>query len=101
MTKIIFIYKKIETPINCNEKDYIKDICNNFCLQIGLEYDNYDFIYENCKINEELTFKEQFKDININNKINIIVIQKNNIINKINVDKKKQKNEITLKYKIN
>jgi len=84
MKEIIFIYEETETIINCNEEEYMKDIIDKVCIKIGIKIDCYDFIYEGNIINFQLKFIEQFKQINMANKIKIIINKKNNIKNKDN-----------------
>ena len=89
MAEIIFNYEGVNTTIQCNENDKVKDIINKFLIKIQKQDDNLYFLYNGTKINYELTFNEQANKLDKNRKImNVLVIDdkdknvKNDIISK-------------------
>ena len=56
MTSIKFIFNKIQTIIQCNLEDLMRDICKRFADKMNLELNKLNFIYEFKEINYELTF---------------------------------------------
>ena len=84
MVEVIFNYKGINTIIQCNINDKMKDIINRFLNKIGKNENNTNllYIYGDNIINYELTFIQQANEIDRNrNKMNIVV--------KLNNDNKK------------
>ena len=74
MAEVTFNYKGIETIIQCNINDKMKDIINKYLIRIKKGKDNLYYLYNGNKINYELTFNEQANDLDKNrNKMNIIV----------------------------
>ena len=89
MAEVIFNYEGIETIIQCNINDKMKDIINKYLIKIEKRKDNLYYLYNGNKINYELTFNEQANDLDKNrNKMNIIV---NDTVEDIN---KKKRNNI-------
>ena len=85
MAEVIFNYEGIETIIQCNINDKMKDIINKYLIKIKKEKDNLYYLYNGNKINKELTFNEQANDLDKNrNKMNIIVNNTNEDLNKKN-----------------
>ena len=76
MAEILFNYKGIETIIQCNINDKMKDIINRFISKIKNNNKNLYFIYNGNKVNEELTFNQQTNEIdNKRKKMNILVYE--------------------------
>ena len=89
MAEIIFNYEGVNTTIQCNENDKIKDIINKFLIKIQKQEDNLYYLYNGNKINNELTFNEQANELDKNRKIMNVLV---------NDDKdKNSKNEIISK----
>ena len=74
MVEVIFNYKGIETIIQCNINDKMKDIINKFISKTQNNIKNKYYFYNGDKINEELTFNKQANEIdNKRKKMNILV----------------------------
>jgi len=76
MVEVIFKYEGINTIIQCNINDKMKDIINIFLIKIGKNENdnNLLYIYNGNIINYNLTFIEQANEIDRKrNKMNIIV----------------------------
>ena len=74
MASIKFIYNKIQTIIQCNLEDLMRDICKRFADKINLELNKLNFIYEFKEINYELTFNEQANEYDKQNDIMTIIV---------------------------
>ena len=59
MAKVIFFYEGIETCIQCDINEKIKNIINKFLIKIKKDYTYLFFIYNGEKIDEDLTVYEQ------------------------------------------
>jgi len=76
MFEVAFYYNRINTIIQCNLNDKMKEILIRFGKKLGIDINTLYFLYRGKKLKEELTLEE---NININkddiklNKINIIV----------------------------
>ena len=82
MAEVVFNYKGIDTIIQCNINDKMKDIINKFLIKIGENDNNLLYIYGDNIINYEFTFIQQANELDKNNnKINIIVKLNNDINN--------------------
>ena len=80
MVEVIFNYKGINTIIQCNINDKMKDIINRFLIKIGKNENdnNLLYIYDANIINYELTFIQQANEIDkYRNKMNILVKSNN------------------------
>ena len=81
MENVIFTFKEINTLIQCNREDKMKDICNKFANKIGIDINLIYFLYNGIQLNLELN--QQINNINKDkNEMNIFVYEKlkNNII---------------------
>ena len=58
MAKLIFNYKGIQTEIQCNINDKIKDIYKRYEIKIGKDISKLYFIYNGNKINDDLFLNE-------------------------------------------
>ena len=58
MAKVIFNYKGIETIIQCNINDKIKDIYKRYETKIGINISKLFFIYNGNQINNNLKLNE-------------------------------------------
>ena len=111
MEKVIFIYKGIETIIQCNINDKIKDIYKRYETKIGIDISKLYFIYNGNQINNNLALNEIINEEDKRrNIINILVNENNETIKKDNIIKSKEiicpecKENILIKideYKIN
>ena len=86
MVEVLFNYEGNIISIQCNIKDKMSDIINKFLLKAGIKENNIlYYLYKDSKINCELTLMEIANDTDKNrNKMDIIVIKKDENINKIN-----------------
>ena len=72
--QVIFNYEGVNTKIQCNLNDKIKDIINKFLNKIEKNENNLFYLYNGKIINKELTFNEQANELDKNRKImNILV----------------------------
>ena len=61
MSNVEFQYKGINTIIQCNENEKMKEICQRYANKVQLDKNNIFFIYDGKSgkdFNEELTFIE-------------------------------------------
>ena len=87
MAKVIFNYKGIETIIQCNINDKIKDIFKKYETKIGKDISKLYFIYNGNKINDNLNLNEIINEEDKRrNIINILVYE----INKTDIKKMKK-----------
>ena len=85
MAEAIFNYEGINTTIQCEINEKMKDIINKFLIKIKNKENNLYYLYNGTKINNELTFIKQANGIDKERKkMNIIVTKKVEDINKIN-----------------
>ena len=90
MAKVIFFYEGIETCIQCDINEKIKNIINKLLIKIKKDYTSLFFIYNGEKIDEDLTFYEQANQLDKSrNKMNVIVYN--------NIEETKIKNELISK----
>ena len=74
MAEAIFTYRDINTIIQCNLNDKMKDIIDKFLLKITEKGDNFFYLYNGTEINKELSYNEQANNLDKSrNKMNIIV----------------------------
>ena len=79
--EVIFIYETVNTKVIGKRNDLLKDLCQTFAAQKGLEMDNLYFLYGGEIINYELTFNQQAKEEDKKNgKMNILVYSYNKTI---------------------
>ena len=91
MAKVIFNYKGIETEIQCNINDKIKDIYKRYETKIGIDISKLYFIYNGNKINNNLALNEIINEEDKRrNIINILVNENNETIIKENIIKSKE-----------
>ena len=85
MAEILFTYKGIPISILCKKEEIMKDIFKKFATKINSNENNFYFLYGGKQINEQLTFNQQAKKIDLERKqMNILVYDKNNNTNIIN-----------------
>ena len=86
MVEVLFNYEGNIISIQCNIKDKMSDIIDKFLLKAGIKENNIlYYLYKDSKINCELTLMEIANDTDKNrNKMDIIVIKKDENINIIN-----------------
>jgi hypothetical protein len=86
MVEVLFNYEGNIINIQCDIKDKMSDIINKFLLKAGIKENNIIYyLYNDSKINCELTLMEIANDTDKNrNKMDIIVIKKDENINIIN-----------------
>ena len=85
MAKVIFNFKGVETIIQCNINDKIKDIYKKYETKIGEDISKLFFIYNGNKINDNLNLNEIINEEDKRrNIINILVNENNETIIKEN-----------------
>ena len=106
MIEIEFIFNEIKLIIQSNEEEKMKYLFYKFADNINKDINTLSFIYNDTKINEELTL---FQIINIkdqNNKSMRIWVNEKNIINESDINSdptpyvENSQNEDDLKIKI-
>ena len=55
--------------MQCSENEKLKDILNRFSSKVIVDYSNMIFMYNDNKINEDLSYKEFVKNFNLNTNI--------------------------------
>ena len=74
MAEAILNYEGINTTIQCEINEKMKDIINRFLIKLEKKENNLYYLYNGTQIDYELTFNEQANDIDKNRKqMNIIV----------------------------
>ena len=74
MAEVIFNYEGINTIIQCEMNEKMKDIIDRFLIKLEKKENNLYYLYNGTQINYELRFNEQANDIDKNRKkMNIIV----------------------------
>ena len=77
MLEVIFNYEGINTIVQSNINDKMKDIINKFLIKIDKKENNLYYLYNGNIINNELTFIEQANELDKERKkMNIIVYNK-------------------------
>ena len=98
MAKVIFIYKGIETEIQCNINDKIKDIYKRYENKLGIDISKLYFIYNGNKINDNLILNEILNEEDKRRNIMNILVNENILIKineyKISLVKCKNNHEI-------
>ena len=61
MAETIFNYKGVQTMIQCNIKDQLREINKKFLAKAEIEPDKIFFLYNGDRVNEELIFQELVK----------------------------------------
>ena len=78
MAEVIFKYNGIDTIIQCITGDKLKDICEKFCIKVGIDINKIIFIYGGEILNMNLKYKEIANEIDKKNlKMNILVYDNN------------------------
>ena len=63
MAEVFFNLKGIETKVQWNRNDKMKEIKNKFLVKTLNEDNTLYFLYNEDKINEELTFQQQVNEL--------------------------------------
>jgi len=93
MTKVIFNYKGIETEMQCNINEKLKDIFIKYTNKEGIDISNlnYFFIYNGNKVNDNLLLSEIINEADKQRNImNILVDDNNKTIKKKFIIKSKE-----------
>ena len=77
MAEAIFNYEGINTTIQCEINEKMKDIINRFLIKLEKKENNLYYLYNGTQIDYELTFNEQANDIDKNRKKMNILVTKN------------------------
>ena len=56
MVEVVFNYEGIDTTIQCNLDDKMKDVIDKFLVKINGNEINLCFLYNGNRINKEITF---------------------------------------------
>ena len=78
MAEVIFELNQIETKIQCNMEEKMKDICEKFSLKRQLDIKNLHFLYRGDILNLDLKYEEVVKNLEDNK---ILVVDNTNIKN--------------------
>ena len=79
MSSIIFTYNGVQTSIQCNKEDKLKDICSKFWSKNPGNKNNIYYVYGGKILDLNLTFNEVTNNKNdINNKINVLILNEEN-----------------------
>ena len=99
-SEINFCYNDSQTTIQCTKNQSMKEIFKTISSQLNLNYNSLSFLYYEEEINQELSLNEFEKERNIkSNKINILILEKNNFITAIyNINENKDENLLILGY---
>ena len=84
---VIFSLDGVYLTIKCKVEDKMKDICQKYSTKINKNTDSLLFLYEEKKVNFDLSFKEQVNDIDRNNHEMKILVHKNENNSNINNNK--------------
>jgi len=77
MEKVIFTFNGINTIIQCNIEDKMKDVCNKFVNKIGIDINLIYFLYNGIQLNLDMTLNQQINNIDRDkNEMNILVYEK-------------------------
>ena len=91
MAKAFFNYKGVETEIQCNINDKIKEIIKRYVNKVGIDISKVYFIYNGNKIDDNLNLNEIINEEDKRRKImNILVNENNKTIIKENIIKSKE-----------
>ena len=76
MAEVIFTYKGINTFIQCNIDETMKEIIGKFEKKIDNKKNNLYYLYNGNKVTYELEFKEQANELDKKRlKMNIVVVE--------------------------
>ena len=78
MAKVIYFYEGTQTTIQCDMNDLLKDIFQKFLIKAEINLDKVYFLYDGCKLKEDLTFKEAINETDKGENIMRIVVQEIN-----------------------
>ena len=77
MENAIFTFNGINTKIQCNKEDKMKDICIKFVNKIGIDINSIYFLYNGIQLNLDLILNQQINEIDRDkNEMNILVYEK-------------------------
>ena len=79
MAEIIFNYRGIETKIQCNINEKIKEVIEKYVNKVGIDISKLYFIYNGNKINDNLILNEIFNEEDKRRNIMNILVNENNI----------------------
>ena len=79
MAEIIFNYRGIETKIQCNINEKIKEVIEKYANKVGIDISKLYFIYNGNKINDNLILNEILNEEDKRRNIMNILVNENNI----------------------
>ena len=62
---VVFTSDEVNLTIKCTTEDKMKNICEKYSIQITKNIDSLLFLYEENKVNFDLSFKEQANELMI------------------------------------
>ena len=77
--KVIFSLEQNELAIQCSSEDKMRDICQKFATETGINLNLFTFLYGENQLNMDLKFKEVNQNGMSNNEMRIIVIKSGNV----------------------
>ena len=78
MAEINYTYSGMNTLIQCDKKDKLKDICEKFCKKQETDINKLIFIYSGAILNLELQYIDVINKIDKENKkMNVLVYDRN------------------------
>ena len=74
MAKVIFMFKGIQTTIQCLKEDKMESICKKFTTKVDQDINTLCFIYNGTQINLKLSFEQQANNLDKDsNSMNVLV----------------------------
>ena len=77
--KVIFSLELNEITIQCSPEDKMRDICQKFATEAGMNINLLTFLYGDNQLNMELKFKEANQNGGANNEMKINVIKRGTV----------------------
>ena len=81
---VLFTLDEVNLTIQCTIEDKMEYICKSYSTKINKNINSLLFLYEGNKVNFNLSFKEQAKDIDRNNHQMKILVFEYSEINNLN-----------------
>jgi len=76
MAKVIFMFKGIQTTIQCLKEDKMETICKKFTTKVDQNINSLCFIYNGTQINFKLSFEQKANYLDKDsNTMNVLVAE--------------------------
>ena len=75
MAKVIFMFKGIQTTIQCLKEDKIETICKKFTAKVDQDINSLLFIYNGTQINLKKSFEQQANKLDKESNIMFILVE--------------------------